>query len=62
MMVIIILSHARMVLCRDRHRERKKILKSRYKATIVGGQEGCPEAEENTIFPTENEISRLFNP
>ena len=40
----------------------KKILKSRYKATIVGGQEGCPEAEENTIFPTENEISRLFNP
>ena len=26
---------------RDGHRERKKILKSRYKATRVGGQGGC---------------------
>ena len=39
---------------RDGSRERKKILKSRYKATIVGGQGGCAplEVEENTIFFT----------
>ena len=37
----------------DGRRERKKILKSRYKAIIVGGQRGTPpEAEENTIFFT----------
>ena len=39
---------------RDGHRKRKKIMKLRYKATIVGGSggRGPPEVEEDTIFFT----------